>query len=71
VVVSWLLLKHAVIALAKSDGASEQDQAFYAGKVASARYFCAEMLPRVATSRRIIAAGDLGLMELPEAAFGS
>ena len=69
VVVSWLLLKHAILAAQKIDGASESDRAFYEGKVASARFFIAEVLPRVATARNIIQAGTLELMDIDEAAF--
>jgi hypothetical protein len=69
VVVGWLLVRHAAIALEARPDASEADRAFYDGKVASARYFCAEILPRVAVSAKIIAKSELSLMELDEAAF--
>jgi hypothetical protein len=69
VVIGWLLMKHAVVALKKLPEASESDRAFYAGKVASARFFVKEILPEVALHKKIVEGGDLALMELDEAAF--
>jgi alkylation response protein AidB-like acyl-CoA dehydrogenase len=71
VTIGWLLIRHAAVAVRKlSEVKDASDKAFYEGKVASARYFAAEVLPNLATSRRIIEASTLGLMELSEEAFG-
>jgi len=71
VTMGWLLLKHAKVALKKlSETKDAADKAFYEGKVASARFFAAEVLPNLATSRRIVENGNLMLMELGEEAFG-
>ncbi|MFJ8626484.1 acyl-CoA dehydrogenase [Kitasatospora sp. NPDC093550] len=70
VVVGWLLLRQAAVALAKLEaGASEKDVPFYQGKVAAARFFAKNILPTV-TPQRVIAEGiDNEIMELAEEAF--
>ncbi|MFJ2862966.1 acyl-CoA dehydrogenase [Kitasatospora sp. NPDC087314] len=70
VVVGWLLLRQAAVALAKLEaGASEKDVPFYQGKVAAARFFAKNILPTV-TPQRLIAEGmDNEIMELAEEAF--
>ncbi|GGO60390.1 acyl-CoA dehydrogenase [Nonomuraea cavernae] len=65
-VIGWLLLRQAEVALAKLvDG----EDAFYQGKVAAASFFATTVLPRLAAERRVAAATGLDLMELPEEAF--
>ncbi|WP_405018525.1 acyl-CoA dehydrogenase [Kitasatospora sp. NBC_00070] len=70
VVVGWLLLRQAAVALAKLEaGATGKDVAFYQGKVAGARFFARNVLPTV-TPQRLIAEGvDNEIMELAEEAF--
>ncbi len=69
VVIGWLLLRQAVVALAKLPTASDRDKAFYQGKVGAARWFAANVLPELTAKRSIAEATDLSLMELDEAAF--
>ncbi|TQF04112.1 acyl-CoA dehydrogenase [Kitasatospora acidiphila] len=70
VVVGWLLLRQAVVALAKIEaGATGKDLAFYQGKVAGARFFARNILPTVASQRLIAEGIDLDVMELAEDAF--
>jgi alkylation response protein AidB-like acyl-CoA dehydrogenase len=69
-VIGWLLVRHAALALSKREGAHEDDQHFYDGKVASARFYCAEVLPVLASSRKIVEASTLDTMKLDERAFG-
>ena len=70
VVVGWLLLRQAAVALAKLEaGASEKDVPFYQGKVAAARFFAANILPTTAPQRLIAEAVDTGIMDLAEEAF--
>jgi hypothetical protein len=68
-VIAWLLMRQASVALDKLPTASGRDKAFYEGKVASARWFAAAVLPELASKRAIAEATDLTLMELDEAAF--
>lgn len=69
-VIGWLLLRHADIALsALADGPSEADRAFYEGKVASARWFATRMLPGLVARRQIVERTDLDVMEMDDAAF--
>jgi alkylation response protein AidB-like acyl-CoA dehydrogenase len=66
--VAWLLLTQAEIAQrALDEGAADTD--FYTGKIATARFFAATVLPRLAAERRIAEETTLDLMELPESAF--
>lgn len=72
IVIGWLLLQHAEIAQqALETGAdlTDDDRAFYTGKVASGRWFVRHVLPKVATRARIAAQEDGSLMELPVEAF--
>jgi hypothetical protein len=68
--VGWLLLRQAEVALAAlGGGAGPQDQAFYEGKVGAARFFARTVLPLLSAQRGIVENADNTLMELPEAAF--
>jgi TalC/MipB family fructose-6-phosphate aldolase len=53
VVLGWLLLRQAEVALNKIDGAQGDDKDFYTGKIAAARFFADQILPRIAAERRI------------------
>ena len=70
-VVGWLLGRQAEVALAKLDqgGLSASDTAFYQGKVATAGFFAATVLPRLAAEREIAEATTLDPMQLSEEAF--
>ena len=70
-VIGWLLLTHADIALRRLDeiGAGHPDRDFYAGKLSAGRFFAATVLPRLAVERTIAEETTLDLMELPEGAF--
>ncbi len=68
-VVSWLLLRQAAVALDKLPTASARDTAFYEGKVAAARWFASSVLPELTAKRAVTEGTDLSLMQLDEAAF--
>ncbi|QZY46553.1 MULTISPECIES: acyl-CoA dehydrogenase [Mycolicibacterium] len=66
----WLLLQQAETALTALEGdVSERDRAFYTGKVATAKFFARNVLPRLTAQRGILQAVDLTAMELSEAGF--
>jgi hypothetical protein len=69
--VGWLLQRQAELALAALAGTelAAADRSFYQGKVAAARFFAREVLPRLAADRRVIEGTTLDPMELPEEAF--
>ncbi|WP_436524980.1 acyl-CoA dehydrogenase [Actinoplanes sp. HUAS TT8] len=70
VVLAWLLLRQAEVALNALNGeVSEADRKFYTGKVAAARFFTREILPRIGSDRRIIENTTLDLMDLDEDVF--
>jgi alkylation response protein AidB-like acyl-CoA dehydrogenase len=70
VVLAWLLLRQAEVALKALNGeVSAADKNFYEGKVAAARFFSREVLPRVGADRRIIENTTLDIMDIPEDVF--
>ena len=71
-VVGWLLLRQAEVAtraLTEGGSLSQKDTDFYTGKVAAAKFFARNVLPRLAAERAIAQATDNSLMDIPEAAF--
>jgi hypothetical protein len=70
VLIGWLLLRQAEVALAALDReTTAKDQAFYQGKVAAASFFARNVLPELSARRAIVEATDNALMDVPEAAF--
>ena len=67
-VLGWLLVRHAVVALERMK-TNPGDKAFYVGKLASARWFCHEVLPGIAHTARMVEHGTLDLMDVPEESF--
>jgi hypothetical protein len=79
--VGYLLLKQASVALTKLDGnglsdaessrklLSEADRAFYEGKPAVAHFFAQTVLPELAARRLVVESTDNALMDVSEAAF--
>ncbi|CAJ1493123.1 acyl-CoA dehydrogenase [[Mycobacterium] kokjensenii] len=69
-VIGWLLLWQAEVALAALEqGATGDDQHFYRGKVAAAKFFAANVLPRLGADRGIVENEDIAVMDLAEDAF--
>ena len=69
-VIGWLLLRQAEVAARLLEaGERPHDTAYLQGKVAAARFFASEVLPRLGADRRVVTSGDTSLMELPEEAF--
>lgn len=69
-VVAWLLLRGAEVALAKlGSEQSESEKAFYEGKVAAASFFVRNVLPRLTSERAMAENIDDSIMELAEASF--
>jgi 3-(methylthio)propanoyl-CoA dehydrogenase len=66
-----LLLEQALICQKKAEeiGKEHFEYPYYAGKVASAKFFCHNILPIVGTILRVIKEGDNSIMEAPEASF--
>jgi alkylation response protein AidB-like acyl-CoA dehydrogenase len=62
--ISWLMLRQAEIAAPKVD-----EDPFYAGKLAAARFLVADVAPKVAMRRARVEAEDGSLMDLPLEAF--
>jgi Acetyl-CoA dehydrogenase C-terminal like/Acyl-CoA dehydrogenase, C-terminal domain len=67
--VGWLLLRQAEVALGALAGDTGRDQPFYEGKVAVARFFARTQLPLLTAQRTIVEHADNSLMDVPEAAF--
>ena len=69
-VVGWLLLRQAEVAIAAlAPGPSAKDVAFYQGKIAGARFFARQILPKITAERAMAEATDNALMDVDEAAF--
>jgi alkylation response protein AidB-like acyl-CoA dehydrogenase len=68
-VIGWLLLREADVALTRLAQGAGKDEAFYRGKVAAARFFARQLLPKLSAERAIAEATDNDLMDLDEAAF--
>jgi len=66
--VGWLLLRQATVALAALDR-DGPDRDFYAGKVAAARFFSRTVLPALHAQRLVAERTDNVLMDLPAEAF--
>ena len=68
--VGYLLLRQAEVSQKKLDaGAKGEDEAFYKGKVVTAKFFAREVLPRLASDRKSAEMVDNEIMEMPDAAF--
>jgi hypothetical protein len=69
-VTAWLLVRQSEVALAALSGeVGEKDRLFYEGKLAATRFFCSQVLPKLAAERAIAENTDNALMEVDEAAF--
>ncbi|HUQ57543.1 acyl-CoA dehydrogenase [Lentzea sp.] len=70
VLVGWLLLRQAEVALQKLGGTvSAKDKAFYEGKVAVASFFAKNVLPELTSRRKIAESTDNSLMDIDESVF--
>jgi hypothetical protein len=68
VIIAWLLLRQAEIAISKSANPG-RDADFYAGKIASAKFFVRTVLPHIKAELKIVLSETGELMEIPESAF--
>jgi alkylation response protein AidB-like acyl-CoA dehydrogenase len=69
-VTAWLLVRQAEVALGALAGeVTDRDRYFYEGKLAAARFFCTQVLPRLTAERVITEHTDNALMEVDEAAL--
>jgi alkylation response protein AidB-like acyl-CoA dehydrogenase len=69
-VVGWLLLRQAAVALdALAAGPTGKDKDFYEGKVAAAQFYARQVLPRLSAERAVAESTDSLLMDVPEASF--
>jgi alkylation response protein AidB-like acyl-CoA dehydrogenase len=69
IITTWLLLRQADIAAEKLAAGAGKDSDFYTGKIASAKFFAATVLPHITADRKIVEATDSAIMDLPESAF--
>jgi hypothetical protein len=68
-IIGWRLLVQAQVALAALDANPTADADFYIGKIATARFFAANVLPLLSGVRSVLSEVDYSVMELTEAAF--
>ncbi len=68
--IGWLLLRQADVALAALDGTpSAKDRLFYEGKIAVARFFARSVLPELSARTAIVEGAENSIMELDVSAF--
>lgn len=67
-IIGWRLLVQATVAQATL-AASKDNDLFYQGKIATAAFFAANVLPNIATLRDVVDNIDDSIMALPEGAF--
>jgi hypothetical protein len=67
-ITAWLLLRQADIAAGKLPTAGK-DADYYAGKIATAKFFVRNYLPHISADRAIVESTDNLIMEIPESAF--
>ena len=68
VIIAWLLLREADIAIAKSANAG-RDADFYAGKISAAKFFVRTVLPHISSERMVVESENGDLMDVAESAF--
>lgn len=68
-VIGWLLLRQAEVAVKAQSEAKAGDREFYAGKLAGVRFYARNVLPGLTLTRKLVETGTLELMEVDEAAF--
>ncbi len=68
VIIAWLLLREADIALAKSANPG-RDADFYAGKISAAKFFVRTVLPHISSERMVVESETGDLMDVAESAF--
>ena len=70
-VIGWLLVRSAAIAVDALDAGSvsDRDRAFYQGKIAAARFFATTVLPELSARRKVVESTDNALMDVPEESF--
>jgi alkylation response protein AidB-like acyl-CoA dehydrogenase len=67
-IIAWLLLRQADIAQTKLANAGK-DTDFYAGKIASAKFFVRSVLPHISVERAVVESETGEIMNIAEAAF--
>ncbi|MDX2356411.1 acyl-CoA dehydrogenase [Dietzia sp. PP-33] len=67
--VGWMLLREAGVALEKLPESTGDDHDFYTGKITVANFFARAHLPQVSAARATIESLDLDVMQMPEGAF--
>ncbi|MBK8261334.1 MAG: acyl-CoA dehydrogenase [Nannocystis sp.] len=74
-VIGWLLIRQAIVAdrqltaLLAAGSTNDSELDFYRGKLAVTRFWVRNVLPGLTLTRKLIEAGTLEVMEIPESAF--
>ena len=67
IVIGWLLLRQGVVAHQRLQ--ENKDRAFYEGKIASANFFCTQVVSQIQWTQAVVAQSELSLMSLEDACF--
>ncbi len=74
ITVAHILLEAAILAeqrRTQDEDQSQEEFDFYAGKVASARFFCNFMLPQATATCKVIKSGDRSALDIPDRGFST
>ncbi|MCB9566729.1 MAG: acyl-CoA dehydrogenase [Myxococcales bacterium] len=75
IVIGWLLVRQAIVAhaalkaLEEAGSTNLKELDFYRGKLAAVRFYCRNVLPEATLTRKMVEAGTLEVMDVPESAF--
>jgi hypothetical protein len=69
VVIGWLLLRQATVAVVARQTAHASEHDFYDGKLAAVRFYARNVLPALTLTRKLVEQNTLEVMELSESAF--
>lgn len=70
VIMAWMLLWRAMVAVEKLDGAKKKDKQFYLGQLKTAEFFIQSQLPVTLGKMDAILAGNSAVVEISEDGFG-
>ncbi len=69
VVIGWLLVRQATVAVVARQTAHASEHDFYDGKLAAVRFYARNVLPALTLTRKLVEQNTLEVMELSESAF--
>ena len=69
IVIAWIWLQQALVAMARLDGANHEDRLFYQGKLFACRYFFLWELPKIRAQKRLLDSLDTTCLAMQDEWF--